>query len=111
MCDFAVVFHPADAAGHLKCLILQAGADYGSAMFSTGMRMAEGFYFLNFGIQAQVLLGRSTRGTCSVLTALNVSFVVIKWSQNEDKSRLSPKALQGWFHKGQKFIYPRPLPP
>lgn len=84
---------------------------YWISVFSTGMRMAEGFNLLNFGIQAQVLLGRPTRRTCSVLTALNVSFAVTKWSQNEDKSQLSPKALQGQSHKGQKFIYPLPLPP
>lgn len=55
--------------------------------------MAESSISVNFDIQAQVLLGRSTRGTCRVLTALNVNFVVIKWSQNEGKYQLSPKTL------------------
>lgn len=42
-------------------------------MFSTGMRVEEGFCFLNSDIQAKVLLDRLTQGIYSMLPPLKVN--------------------------------------
>lgn len=66
------------------CLTSQARAECSISLLSTGVRMAESSSSLNSDIQTQ------PRGPAGFLTALNVNFVVTKWSP---KSQLSLETL------------------